>query len=663
MPTVDVTFERLQLSDDSDVFSFVGYSGGMVNLRDYGLDAPAVYDVKSIGISNSNLPMLYEHKDPVGHTLSFDNSAGQLAGEGTFSIDNDRSREIRTAREKKFPYQMSMGLEVNDAVLEFIPEGQKLSVNEKEFTGPFYLFRNTELSEMTICVRGRDRNTALLSKDNLMTLKNSHSPLGFQTILNTAPGEVTPPEPVVPPVVENTPPPVVENTPPPVPPVPPTEVPYASFMKLSKLINNNPRYAEFIENSIDSGLGLETIENQLNVLKRNDSPQLPGGKEIEAKTNLLSARFDYAMGLSLETLVKTHGEKLTEQAQKLSLLSPKEMISEIANSNGGRFNGHSDVEDACKFLKQIHNTNSYSGVDMPNFFVSTAQRMKEEMWKIEAPFALSHLKEVNMKDFRPKTSLRAGGGELWEKLTDKNKIMQTKMGKETPYVSELDTVAQLLIFDRKTLLNDDMEVIEDLMNGMVEGAVMVPDAQLMNLVWENRSAGFNVLGTSYFKSTTAVLNRANLSTIYNIVRNVSIQKGTKTWNNVVKQGWYLVVGTALEETAWELINQERIVNDTTANTKTGEKNYWYNRLEPVTWNQIGNTSLAASAEEDDWMIIPKDPRYAPYSISFLGKKKDPTIESVDLPAEMLGMGVRGFWDLNVQEREAETVAICRPSKS
>ena len=654
-------------TDAESGFRFNGYDGQPVHLKDYGVPHPAVYNLSTMKVRN-NRPVLYEHSTPVGHTTKISKETSALDGEGMFSIDNNESKMIQNSRKKGFPWEMSMGLDINNAEVVFLQPGETTVVNGHSFKGPMYVLNNTELVEMTITKKGRAKATALLSEDEANIIRNSE---GQQVDPNNpVKDKLENSNPATPPVT----PPVTPPETPVVPPVTPTTVPnsapqennvMALVLKTTTLMNKFPDHKELIQESLENGMKFETVEKMLNKLENSRFPGMPDKKVSNGPSeHLLAARFDLAMGVQAERLAKTkaYKDEILNQAENLPTMTLREMLCEIANSNGGRFSGHSDIEAACKYLKGLHNSGAYSTVNMPNFFLSTAQRMKEQIWEIEKPFAVQYLKEVAKKDFRPTDSLRASGGQVWDEVKGKNKLNQTEFGTENYYRSTLTTFGQLLIIDRPTIINDDMDVISDMMTLMVEGAVMRPDMLLMDFVWgSRRTADFSVSGTNYFTGSNANLTRTNLSTIYNKVRKQSIAKGDKNWRQAINSRWLLVTGIDQEETAWELVRQERIVNDTTANTKTGSKNYWYERLTPVTWNQIGNTSMVANASETDWMIIPENPKYAPHSISYLGRMKKPTIEEVDLPAEMLGWGIRGYFDVDVNEREPEAIAICRPS--
>jgi len=636
---------KIENSDtDSDSgFKFEGYDGKPVHLKDYGISHPAVYNLETMKVRN-NRPVLYEHSTPVGHTTTVTKETSALKGEGIFSIDNNESQMIQNSRKKGFPWEMSMGLDINNADVVFLQPGESSVVNGHSVKGPMYVLNNTELVEMTITKKGRAKATALLSESESTILRNSE-PTAVQDKIETQAPEA-PAAPVAP---------TVDNS-------SPQENVMVLVLKTTNLMNKFPAHSEFIQTSLENGIKIDVVEKLVEKLANSDYPGMPHQKkQDDSAHHLLSARFDLAMGVRPERLTKVYDDKVLNQADSMPSMSLREIVCDIANANGGKFNGHSDIEEACRYLRGLQNS-AYSTVNMPNFFLSTANRMKEQIWELENPFAVRYLKEVAKKDFRPTDSLRASGGSAWDEVKGKEKINQTEFGKEDFYRSTLTTWGQLLVLTRQDIVNDDLGVIEDMMTLMVEGAVMRPDMLLMEYVWgSKRSAAFSVAGENYFTGSGAALTRANLSTIYNKVRTLTLAKGDKTWKQTINSRWLLVVGIQQEETAWELIKQERIVNDTSANTKTGSKNYWFDRLTPITWNQIGNQSMVANAAENDWMIIPESSRYSPYSISYLGRQKRPIIEEVSLPAEMLGWGLRGYFDCDVNEREPEALAICRPS--
>jgi len=153
-----------------------------------------------------------------------------------------------------------------------------------------------------------------------------------------------------------------------------------------------------------------------------------------------------------------------------------------------------------------------------------------------------------------------------------------------------------------------------------------------------------------------------LSTAYNALRQYNENRG-KNYVNLINDRWTLITSISGEEAAWEILQQNKIVQEAGAanGVKTGDKNYWFGKLDQAVFPQMSNTSLlnngAASTfvSEGTWLLWPSSQRYSPYSITYLRGQRRPTVESVDLPGNMLGSGVRGYWDVEINEREREAI--------
>jgi hypothetical protein len=298
-------------------------------------------------------------------------------------------------------------------------------------------------------------------------------------------------------------------------------------------------------------------------------------------------------------------------------------------------------------------------IDMPNLLKKVTSMMLEERWAINTPFAVQYLKEESNKDFRTTQRIRPGGGKIWDEMKNDGKIEETEFGKETEYRSKLSTSAQLVVFNREDIINDDMGVIADMLDAMVEGALIVPDMKLGKKMLVQAAAAGTFWVNADNSRTSLALNRANLSTAYNAVRQYNEDRG-KNFVNLINDRWVLITSITGEEAAFELLKQSRIVQETGAASpsKTGEANYWFGKLDTVVFPQMSNSSLLGSGtfvSENTWLLWPKSQRFSPYSITYLRGQRRPTIEAVDLPANMLGVGTRGYWDIEINEREREAV--------
>jgi hypothetical protein len=665
--------------------SFAGYSGQPVNLSDYGVKYPMIYSLSGITYKNS-VPILYEHWEPIGHSTTISKTDTNLSGEGVTSFPSSITDTVVQAIKNGFPFEASMGLRIpNQEDITFLEKGQKRVINNREVTGPMYVAERSVLKEMTVTMSGRDSNTSfgLLNKEAITMLLNSAPPVTPAEPPATPP--VVPPAPAaVPPVV----PPVapVQNSVPPVAPAPvvipvvaPTPVVQNSgnrseIVQISLLMNKYPKYLPHIEKCLDDGHGLEAIENSIKLdMFNNNLPQVPNltpGNRAGGEGSNILAHFALSCGIRPETLEK-HGidKKSIDVANNGPRWGFIETLVNIANSaeTSKRFGGFSDVEFVCEAVKNsarlvslnINNAAAYSTIDMPNLLKKTTDMMMEERWEINPPFATRYLKEESNKDFRETQRFRPGGGKIWDEVQRDGKLEMTDFGKETEYRSKLSTSGQVVVFNREQIYNDDMGVISDMLVAMVEGALIVPDMKLGKLMLvEAPGAGlFWVAGDN--SRTTFGLNRANLSTAYTALRTYDEERGKK-YVNLINDRWTLITSITGEEAAWDILQQGKIVQETGApnGTKTGDKNFWFGKLDQAVFPQMSNSSLLGSGtfvSEATWLLWPSSQRYSPYSITYLRGQRRPIVESIDLPGNMLGSGVRGYWDVEINRREREAI--------
>jgi hypothetical protein len=641
---------------------FNGYNGGPVDLRDYWLEHPMYYNIEGISYKNS-IPILHEHRTPIGHTTTITKNSESISGEGIASYPSASREEVIAALDNGFPFQASMGLHVPDAEsISFLAKGEKRVVNNRSITGPAYIAEKSVMKEMTVTMSGRDDSTEfnLLNEAAISMLRNSAP----------TPGSPTPPTPPVAPPTD------VKNeapTPAPVPPAAPAPAPTHNnsmilTFALSKLIAKYPDHEEMIENGLKANKDLQTIENSIKLSMFENglstAPKMTGDRS-ESTQNTILAHFALACGIQPATLEKFGIEKkLIDVANSAPSWGWLETLTNIANSNEGqrRFSGFSDISILCNSLKNqnrqtFFQNSAFSTVDMPNLLKKVTEMQMLERWTINEPFAVRFLAEESNNDFRVTQRIRPTGGEIWNQLKPDGKIEHTHFGSETEYRSSLDTVAQLVVFNREHIYNDNMGVIASMLDAMVEGAMIVPDMKLGKKMLVQAAAAntFWVNSTNSFTSTA--LNTTNLAARYNAARQYNENRG-KNYVTLINDRWTVITSITGEETAWNILKQDRIVNDTTANTKTGDKNYWYNKMDMAVFPQMSNSSLLGSGtfvSEATWLLWPASKKFSPYTITYLRNQKKPTIETVDLPENMLGFGTRGFWDVEINEREKEAV--------
>lgn len=682
---------ELNSSTDNDgltKLSFVGYSGNAVDLSDYGYEAKVVYSIA--GISNkAKTPILEEHWYPIGHAESITKTESNLSGEGVASYPSEHRERVVGALKNGFPYQASMGLLIpNEDVIEYFGPKEKVTVNNRSFEGPIYVVHKAFLKEMTVTISGRDSDTDFqtLSERTTTMLLNSKS----RKVKNSTPeetlagptGTLGATGPIGTPGVQGangnvgpsgSPAPVTDSVPTPAPIEAPSVV-SNSVKKWVGLLNSHPDHRQYIEAHMEAGTSFEVVENSVKLkVAQNGLPRVPGnpnGTEQVLENTDLFVRVALSMGITPERLSKHSEKKIVDKYYNKPQMSFVECLTELANNNQPqrRFTGFSDIDILCHSLKQTNLRSAQnilnmgpSTVDMPNVFQKVTTLMMEERWELNPPFITKYLQEESNKDFRKTQKIRVSGGEEWQPVGRSGKLEATEFGDEKMYETKLQTIGQYVVWTREDVYNDDMNAIAALLAAMVEGAMIYPDKKWGQLALVKPSAanGFWVNAVNSF--TGLPLNRTNLKTVFNSVRQYDEDRGTPI-NTMINDRFMLITSVNNEEAGFEILEQERIVNDTTANTKTGEKNFMYKKMDHDLYPQMSNIGLlnkgvaSTFVSDNTWLVMPKSKKYSPWTIVFLRGMKTPVLEPMDLPGNILGYGHRGFWDVEINERENIAVA-------
>jgi hypothetical protein len=650
---------KLENTDKRRV-AILGYTGAAVDLRDMGIPDPLVYNMEGFRVDN-NIPYYEEHRTLIGHTIENSKQDGQLMTIAEHSVENERSLAVYNALSSGEHYEASMGVEVNMDDVIFIESGT-VQVNNKTFQAPIYVANSGVVTEMTATKSGRDGNTSvhLLSteyeegKDLLMKIKNARL-----AVRNSTPAPVSPPETPTPDPVP-TPAPVltIPNAPPapPVPVEPPAPLPISNPVDWMFDYVDHPIGRTLLRNARAQGWTEDQMKREIEIAQiQNSYPRVPNVYRGDNEDAYL-ARMAYGYGVSLQTIKNNLGEKAADIADKQGPMSLRESLMLCANANGGSFNGHSDAVTMSKHIKRLVVNNAFSTIDYPNLMNRVADWKLSEAWLIDPPQAPGYCKTVNNKDFRVQTHIKAGGGKMWESLDKDGKISHGVHGTEDKYNTQLNTIAQIVTFKREDIINDDIGWIEETLNIMLDGALMVPDYLFVNLFYGANAAGVVTASQSYF---TLALDEANLTTVYNAVRRRFTAKvapgNDKTVNGRFNTRWNLVVPPALEAAAWSIIKSERIVQNDVKGAlgNVGEANYWFNRLDISVMDNLDNTTYNSGAKSTAWGLFPARETYRPFYIAYLGQRNRPVTETVDLPADELGFGVRGYWDVNLGYRPME----------
>jgi hypothetical protein len=135
-------------------FSLTAYTGNKMQLAN--VPYPVVVDLSGLKVSAKSRPILRDHNPSqiVGHTDHVSINGGVLKVDGSVSGANVHASEIVASADNGFPWQASIGANVQKMV--FVEEGEKTQVNGRSFTGPLYVARQSTLGEVSFVALGAD---------------------------------------------------------------------------------------------------------------------------------------------------------------------------------------------------------------------------------------------------------------------------------------------------------------------------------------------------------------------------------------------------------------------------------------------------------------------------------------------------------------------------
>lgn len=631
----------------------MGYTGDAVDLQDYGFDAPVVYDLATLKIANQQMPLNYNHRTKVGMTDRVENTKQVVRGTGAITEQNKAAQRISNA---DFNMEASMGLDVESAQVTYSATG--FEANSQTFTGPHYLIKNAIVDEMTITESGRDVMTKVhkLSRMELSKIKTPAPKT--KKVANRQPINVNINNQLPTPLQrrEGRKKEVVRHV--------------LSYSDLRRLENEYPEQQELILKGVDDGWSFNRIKNAVKLAALEDQLPVPPRLGGDGSNDDLEVRLVSTLCKDPEkTIAKYYGEETRDRILNSndSFIGLKELLVVGANRLGGNFTGYSDIENMIDFIGRansgrLNNSSSFSSFSMPNLFKRATEIVMEESWKVQDYFAQNNCFATSHNDFKKTTRIRPAGGTMWEGLDANGRVKHGSFGKESTYTAELDTKAQMLGFNREMIENDDMGVIDEIMTLMTEGALIVPDYKLLQHMLASAGNGFwSTSDTATLKKnlyTGTALTPANLSTVYLAAQKQVIDKGRVNWVNQITDEWDLVIPPELEETAWNIIKQDKKISPSDTSTFVGEKNYWFGKFGIKKFNQLSNTSMHSSANATRWFLWPKNTRYAPFAVSYLRNRRRPIVQVKEAPVDMLGFVVVGVFDININDREQSAIIRC-----
>ena len=134
------------------------YTGVPMKLE--GFPYPVVLDLESLRVPRQQVPLLRAH-DPgriAGHSTAVDVSPQRVHAAGVLSGMPEHVDDLVQTAGRGFPWAVSVGA-ASPPKLQYVPEGESVKVNGRNWEGPVQVARGATLREMSLLPLGADGNT------------------------------------------------------------------------------------------------------------------------------------------------------------------------------------------------------------------------------------------------------------------------------------------------------------------------------------------------------------------------------------------------------------------------------------------------------------------------------------------------------------------------
>ncbi len=334
-------------------------------------------------------------------------------------------------------------------------------------------------------------------------------------------------------------------------------------------------------------------------------------------------------------------------------ISLNEFLIVAAKQNGYR--DHTGVQ----VTREIHNAafglNShpsmirggagFSVIDVANIVSATANKFLHEGWMAVdmTPLKIANVRSV--KNFQAITTVSLTGHLQFEKIGADGELKHGTLD-ELTYTNQADTYGQMLAITRKDLINDDLGALSAAPRRLGRGGAL----KLNDIFW---AEFLGLVSANFFHTSNNNINTG--------VADMSIGGLEATETTFMSQTdpdgkplglmpKIVLVPTALKAKAAALINSQGSVLITGASATIPDANVFQGRFRVESSPYIHNTSYTGSTATGWWMLA--DPNEAAViEIAALNGKVEPTVETADANFNVLGVQMRGYSDIGVNEQE------------
>lgn len=265
-------------------------------------------------------------------------------------------------------------------------------------------------------------------------------------------------------------------------------------------------------------------------------------------------------------------------------------------------------------------------------------------------FSLCRIGSVT--DFKEVTRYRLLGTGDFERVAPDGELKHGKLG-EQKYTNKADTYGQMLMLTRKDIINDDLQAFMDIPREMGRSGAESIDDLFFTLLLSNPGSFFSVGNKNFLSGVETAFGPDSLTAGKTLFRKQKAGPGTapKDQKPINIRPELLVVPVELETEAELLMGAAQLMLDgASSKTKMPTDNPHRNKYRIVSAPHLSDSYYTGNSGKA-WYLFANPNVIAAFELVFLNGRREPVIERIEAPANMLGMGFRGYIDVGVKKQD------------
>jgi len=390
----------------------------------------------------------------------------------------------------------------------------------------------------------------------------------------------------------------------------------------------------------------DTQRTELEILRAKRPTVRPGfsttPQEYARPHDLLTAALLLRCGRG-ELATKELGERTTQQAHDLRAHSLVDVCSVAV-----RAAGMAPPRDRTGLIRA-----AFSSSDLSNALADVAGKVALQAYRDAPSVWRLFCRVIPARDFKAQRLLRVTLGREYELLPNGGEIKHGALNDQQSTVTAA-TYAQLLTLTRQDVINDDLSLFSQVAELMGRSGARAISDQVFRVLLANLdpdgNAFFSAGNANYLEGTETSLSSHSLPIALAALSSRRDSEG----RNLDLRGRTLIVPPELEMSARELLSSSTVARYVADGTdKMPEGNVLQNVLQLGVEPRLSNDATLPNGadrfpghSDKGWYVF-SDVADGCVTVSFLDGVDRPTVESVELPMDVLGIGFRGYIDFGV----------------